>query len=190
MFDRQRTSTKRWYFNIAIHSSTPYSNNICLLFKILYLAQHFVSDQFNDHLGTHCRLYPLACEKTASLHGVLRNIGFCNKIMFKCGLAVQSVIYKYGSVNRDCSDTPQSGNMVIRLTLAATLFATAYSLKDNCPCVRPNWTLEIPANASDSDILCAASKLWPTETQIHEQKNEMIGFTHFGVNTYTGLESK
>jgi hypothetical protein len=83
-----------------------------------------------------------------------------------------------------------SFKMVSRLAAIVALFSTAYALKDNCPSVHPNWTLEIPANASASDILCAATKLWPTETQIHEQKNEMIGFTHFGPNTFTGLESK
>jgi alpha-L-fucosidase len=79
--------------------------------------------------------------------------------------------------------------MFIRLSLIASLLATASSLKDDCPWINPNWTLEIPVNATNADILCAATKLWPTATQVHEQKNEMIGFTHFGVNTYTGLES-
>ncbi|KAH8549882.1 alpha-1,3/4-fucosidase [Umbelopsis sp. PMI_123] len=78
--------------------------------------------------------------------------------------------------------------MFIRLSLIASLLATASSLKDDCPWINPNWTLEIPVNATNADILCVATKLWPTATQVHEQKNEMIGFTHFGVNTYTGLE--
>jgi alpha-L-fucosidase len=78
----------------------------------------------------------------------------------------------------------------MRLALIASLLATASALRDECPSVHPNWTLEIPSDATDADILCAASKLWPTEAQVHEQENEMIGFTHFGVNTYTGLESK
>ncbi|KAI9277349.1 glycoside hydrolase superfamily [Umbelopsis sp. AD052] len=78
--------------------------------------------------------------------------------------------------------------MLMRLALIASLLAAASALKDDCPSVHPNWTLEIPPNASNADILCAASKLWPTAAQVHEQENEMIGFTHFGVNTYTGLE--
>lgn len=89
-----------------------------------------------------------------------------------------------------CSYSQSLVEMLSRLAAIAALFSTTYALKDNCPSVHPNWTLEIPSNASSSDILCAASKLWPTDTQIHEQKNEMIGFTHFGPNTFTGLESK
>lgn len=49
-------------------------------------------------------------------------------------------------------------------------------------------SIDIPSNASIDEVTYLATKVRPSTQQIDYQQREMLGFIHFGMNTFTGKE--
>ena len=49
-------------------------------------------------------------------------------------------------------------------------------------------SIDIPSNASVDEVTYLATKVRPSTQQIDYQQREMLGFIHFGINTFTGKE--
>ena len=77
---------------------------------------------------------------------------------------------------------------ILFLSIALLPILAASCSMEKRVCLKDGVSVLIPEGATDEDVIRLATKVRPSCRQLDYQSREMVGFIHFGVNTFTQAE--